>query len=192
VRTYRGGETSLTLTWLSGVFFASAVRSASLTASIPSYPKHVTSTSARTFVGWGVSRFPIYDLSSSATASLGNATSCQTSGFLIQVSESSANSSRVSYVIESLNASTACPYFLFSGQPMRSYKSSIGCEVFSATWRIIEWTILLLLYFSSHLTISSGDTRRLERSMYPIIPTWSAQVKKVDRPVLTYPSPCQL
>jgi len=59
VRTYSGGETSLTFTWLSGVFRASAVRSAVLTASIPSYPKHVTSTSARTFVGWGVSRFPM-------------------------------------------------------------------------------------------------------------------------------------
>lgn len=59
VRTYNGGETSLTLTWLSGVFLASAVRRAVLTASMPSYPKHVTSTSARTFVGCGVRRFPM-------------------------------------------------------------------------------------------------------------------------------------
>lgn len=36
VKTYRGGETSLTLTWVSGVFFASAHRRAFLTASMPS------------------------------------------------------------------------------------------------------------------------------------------------------------
>lgn len=43
----------------------------------------------------------------------------------------------------------------------------MGVLVFSATWRIIECTILLLLYRSSHLTMSSGDTLRFERSMYP-------------------------
>lgn len=39
---YRGGDTSLTLTCVSWVFFASAHLSAVLTASMPSYPKHVT------------------------------------------------------------------------------------------------------------------------------------------------------
>src|SRR6185503_12931411 len=31
----------------------------------------------------------------------------------------------------------------------------------------MECTALLLLYRSSHLTISSGETRRLDRSIYP-------------------------
>ena len=31
----------------------------------------------------------------------------------------------------------------------------------------MEWTILDLLYFSSHAATSSGETRRLDRSMYP-------------------------
>jgi len=190
VRTYKGGETSLTLTWLSGVFRASAVRSAVLTASIPSYPKQVTSTSARTFVGWGVRRFPIYDFSSSATTSLGKETSCQTSGFLDLYQYNVQLISGCTYVIESLNASTACPYFLFSGQPMRSYRSSMGCWVFSATCRIIEWTILLLLYLSSHLTISSGDTLRFERSIYPAIPL--NQSFKSNLGPKAHPSPCLL
>lgn len=69
------------------------------------------------------------------------------------------------YVIESLKASTAWPYFLFSGQPMSAYSVSMGILVFSATCRIIEATIFPLLNRSSHRTISSGDTRRLERSM---------------------------
>ena len=68
-------------------------------------------------------------------------------------------------VIESLNASTAWPYFLFSGQPISEYRVSIGVFVFSATCRIIEATILPLLNRSSHLTISSGDTLRFDKSM---------------------------
>lgn len=43
----------------------------------------------------------------------------------------------------------------------------MGVRVFSATCRMIECTILLLLYRSSHFTISSGPTRRFERSIYP-------------------------
>ncbi len=61
----------------------------------------------------------------------------------------------------------AWPNFWFRGHPMLSYRVSMGVLVFSATWRMIECTILPLLYRSSHLTISSGDTRRFERSMYP-------------------------
>ena len=71
------------------------------------------------------------------------------------------------HVIDSLKASTACPYFLFNGQPISWYNCSIGVLVFSATCLIIDATILPLLKRSSHLTISSGDTRRFERSMYP-------------------------
>lgn len=52
---------------------------------------------------------------------------------------------------------------------MLSYRDSIGVWVFSATCRMMERTILLLLYRSSHLTISSGETRRFDRSMYPAI-----------------------
>ena len=43
----------------------------------------------------------------------------------------------------------------------------MGVFVFSATWRIIDATILPLLKRSSHFTMSSGETRRLERSIYP-------------------------
>ena len=64
-----------------------------------------------------------------------------------------------------LKASRALPYFLFSGQPIVEYSSSIGVSVFSATCRIIEATILPLLYLSSHLTTSSGDTLRFDKSM---------------------------
>lgn len=49
------------------------------------------------------------------------------------------------FEIEILKASRLEPYFLSSGQPMLLYRSSMGVEVFSATWRIIEWTILALL-----------------------------------------------
>lgn len=142
----------MTLTWLSGVFFASAFRSAVLTASIPSYPKHVTSMSDRTFVGCGVNLLPMYDCSSSLTTLLGKVTSFQTSGL----------------VMESLKASIECPYFLFSGHPMLWYSSSMGVSVFSATWRMMECTIFDLLYRSSHLTMSSGDTRRFDKSIYPL------------------------
>jgi hypothetical protein len=69
------------------------------------------------------------------------------------------------HVIETLNASIECPYFLFSGHAIVSYSSSIGVTVFSATCLMIEWTILLLLYRSSHLMMSSGETRRFERSI---------------------------
>ena len=47
----------------------------------------------------------------------------------------------------------------------------MGVFVFSATWRMIEATILPLLKRSSHFTMSSGETRRLERSMYPAGPS---------------------
>ena len=72
---------------------------------------------------------------------------------------------REGYVIESLKASTAWPYLLFSGQPISWYNVSMGVLVFSATCRIIEATILPLLNRSSHFTMSSADTRRFERSM---------------------------
>lgn len=92
------------------------------------------------------------------------------------------------YVIDNLKASTACPYFLFSGQPMRSYRSSIGCWVFSATCRMMEWTILPLLYLSSHLMISSGETLRFERSIYPIFPRISIySLSTLDSGVKTPP-----
>ncbi len=91
----------------------------------------------------------MYDWSSALTTSEGKFTSAQTSGL----------------VIESLNASTACPYFLFSGQPISWYNISMGVFVFSATWRMIEATILPLLKRSSHFTMSSWETRRLERSI---------------------------
>lgn len=50
--------------------------------------------------------------------------------------------------------------------------SSVDCKSFRDALiltycRMMECTTLLLLYRSSHLTISSGDTRRFERSMYP-------------------------
>ncbi len=69
------------------------------------------------------------------------------------------------YVIESLKASTAWPYFLFRGQPISWYNVSMGVLVFSATCRIIEATILPLLNRSSHFTMSSAETRRFERSI---------------------------
>ena len=50
---------------------------------------------------------------------------------------------------------------------MCSYRSPSVAGVVSAVWRMMEWTILDLLYFSSHAATSSGETRRLERSMYP-------------------------
>lgn len=137
-------------------------------ASMPSYPKHVTSTSARTFVGWGVNLFPMYDFNSSATGSLGKTISFQTSGLLKLCQPSSHYMSRrgyVTHVMESLNASIEWPYFLFSGHAMASYSVSIGVRVFSATCLMMEWTILPLLYRSSHLMMSSGETRRFERSI---------------------------
>ena len=70
--------------------------------------------------------------------------------------------------MESLNASSACPYFLFNGQAILSYRSSMPCSVFSATCRMMECTIFPLLYRSSHLITSSGDTRRFDKSIYPI------------------------
>ena len=66
----------------------------------------------------------------------------------------------------------------------------MGCWVFSATCRIIEWTILLLLYLSSHLMISSGDTLRFERSMYPAIPFSICFVDYSSSGA--HPSPCRL
>ena len=69
------------------------------------------------------------------------------------------------YVIDILKASRAFPYFLFSGQPICEYSVSMGVLVFSATCRMMDATILPLLNFSSHLTISSGDTRRFDRSI---------------------------
>jgi hypothetical protein len=69
--------------------------------------------------------------------------------------------------MESLKASREWPYFLLRGHPIVSYSDSIGVWVFSATWRMMECTILLLLYRSSHRMMSSGDTRRLDKSMYP-------------------------
>ena len=69
------------------------------------------------------------------------------------------------YVIDILKASRALPYFLLSGQPISWYRVSIGVLVFSATCRIIDATILPLLNFSSHLTMSSGDTLLFERSI---------------------------
>lgn len=40
------------------------------------------------------------------------------------------------YVMLSLNASMACPYFLFRGHVMLSYSSSRGVWVFSATLQV--------------------------------------------------------
>ena len=79
--------------------------------------------------------------------------------------EGSGRRRGMAHVMESLKASTAWPYFLFSGQPISWYSVSIGVLVFSATCRIIEATILPLLNRSSHFTMSSADTRRFERSM---------------------------
>lgn len=49
------------------------------------------------------------------------------------------------YVMDSLKASMAWPYLRFRGQVMLSYRDSIGVCVFSATCRMMECTILLLL-----------------------------------------------
>lgn len=98
----------------------------------------------------------------------------------------------------SLNASYACPYRSYSGQAIVSLSVSRSVSVFSATLRMIEWTLrarthtaerkerggqnprrgrgqkegkpthdLDLLYRSSHLTTSSADTLRFDKSMYP-------------------------
>lgn len=63
---------------------------------------------------------------------------------------------------------------------MLSYRVSMGECVFSATCRMMEWTILLLLYRSSHFTISSGDTRRFDRSIYPAIQLASLATRSTD------------
>lgn len=109
----------------------------------------------------------MYERSSFLTTSVGKVTSFQTSGFLWDVSAVSAQNrgGQALYVIDSLKASTACPYFLFKGQPISEYSVSIGVLVFSATCRMIEATILPLLNRSSHFTMSSADTLRFDRSI---------------------------
>ncbi len=61
----------------------------------------------------------------------------------------------------------------------------MGCWVFSATCRMMEWTILLLLYLSSHLTISSGDTLRFDRSIYPVFAIRQTRFNKCASASLT-------
>lgn len=74
------------------------------------------------------------------------------------------------YVMETLNASNACPHFLYNGHATISFTTSMSTADFSATCRMIECTVFDLLYRSSHLMTSSADTRRLDRSMYPANP----------------------
>ena len=68
----------------------------------------------------------------------------------------------MTYVMDILKASRALPYFLFSGQPIVEYNSSMGVLVFSATWRMMEATILPLLNFSSHLTTVAVSEVRID------------------------------
>ena len=49
---------------------------------------------------------------------------------------------------------------------------------------MMEWTILDLLYFSSHAATSSGETRRLERSMYPFSLSTRSTITGSTRPTL--------
>ena len=75
-----------------------AVVNASLMASIPSYEKHVTSTSARSLIGWGVSlRRMFFMRQAFKSASL-----------ISTEPENMESGSTIAW----RNASYACPYFL--------------------------------------------------------------------------------
>mmetsp|Transcript_31145 Transcript_31145/g.62798 ORF Transcript_31145/g.62798 Transcript_31145/m.62798 type:complete len:294 (-) Transcript_31145:124-1005(-) len=67
-----------------------------------------------------------------------------------------------------LNASKMCPNSSPSSQPKDSYRSSTSRRSVVARFRMMLWTLLDLLKRSSRLSTSSGDTRRFDRSMYPL------------------------
>jgi hypothetical protein len=54
---------------------------------------------------------------------------------------------------------------------------------FLATWVMIESTVFPFSYCSSHFNISSPDTRRFDKSMYPIHQPRNASPPKCDSPL---------
>lgn len=75
------------------------------------------------------------------------------------------STSKSTHLIDSLNASYEWPYCLCNGQAIVSYNSSVDFSFFLATWVKIESTAFPFSYCSSHLTTSSAETRRFDKSM---------------------------
>mmetsp|Transcript_12923 Transcript_12923/g.31713 ORF Transcript_12923/g.31713 Transcript_12923/m.31713 type:complete len:208 (+) Transcript_12923:520-1143(+) len=67
-----------------------------------------------------------------------------------------------------LNASRRWPCSSTSSHPTDSYKSSTFRRSLVAMLRMMLCAFLDLLYFSSSCSMSCGDTRRFDRSMYPL------------------------
>mmetsp|Transcript_5218 Transcript_5218/g.13051 ORF Transcript_5218/g.13051 Transcript_5218/m.13051 type:complete len:260 (-) Transcript_5218:312-1091(-) len=167
--TYMGGAISLILMGLCSVPVAMPAKSASRMASIPSYVKQLTSTSARILMGWGASRLRMYILSSSMTsAGTSNAEKGSVSPSLDSPPPPPPPEPVDSSASAILNASYACPYFLYNGHAMRSYRSSNTNLRRSARCLKTPCTALALLNLSSHAATSSGLTRRFDRSIYPL------------------------
>ena len=107
--------------------------------STPSYAKQVSSTSARILSGVGVMRRRMLTSSASFTAGVTAGTSWPSTVFMISPRIASGSWPII------LKASNACPCLRYSGHAMVSYSSVRSSLQISATWRMMECTILDLL-----------------------------------------------
>ena len=139
--------------------------------------------SARSLIGWGVSRRAIVLVSAAVVAGLGGlareekTVSCSLHTHVSTNRQS--DTEKRAHVSANLKASYGCPYIFPSGQATCSYSfsnrassldpsaaaSSSPEGTFDATCRMMEATALDFMYRSSHLVMSSGETRRFERSI---------------------------
>ena len=108
--------------------------------------------SARHLIAVGVMRFAIFSRSKPRSSSVN-------SGVLEALKIESGSE------MQAQKAVYACPNLAYSGHADTLYNASMSMCVTSDTCRMIECTDLERWKRSSHLATSSGDTRRLDRSM---------------------------